>query len=179
MQTVCPKCGSKFNYDVQFCDKCGANLEKVKSLNEQKNTLNNSSVTPNNKYQGYVQIIAVIEITFGLVGLVAGLLVVMISPFIKDIILSSPNAEQTVTYSNGMYQLFTGLLIFIAIIILLVSVSCIYFGYKLYNLESKGRFGSMIIASLSLLAIPFGTVFGIIALVILNRSEAIQLLSHK
>ena len=178
MQTVCPTCGSKFDYDVQFCDKCGANLEKKRLINEQKKeNVNSTAKSLNTNYQGYLQIISALEIAFGIFGVVSGLLIALIAPFLKDIITSSPN--QTVIYTSGMYQFFTVLLLFIGVLVLIVSGCAIYFGYKLYRLENSGRFGTMILSCFALLAFPFGTVFGIISLILLNRPETIQLLQTK
>ena len=55
----------------------------------------------------------------------------------------------------------------------------IYVGYKLYRLENIGRFGTMIVAAFALLMVPFGTVFGIIALVLMSKPETIELLRER
>ncbi|MFW9928924.1 MAG: hypothetical protein ACFFD1_06010 [Candidatus Thorarchaeota archaeon] len=178
MQTACPNCGATFDYPVQFCDKCGTNVEKERLLNEQvKKVTPTSGRTLNNKLQGYIQVIAVIEIAIGLLALILGSIMALISPFIKDIILSS-NTEHNM-YSEPMFTFFSGFLLFIGILIVVIAILAIYFGYKLYKLENTGRFGTMIIASLTLLAVPFGTVYGVLSLILLNRPDTIELIRER
>ena len=189
--TVCPQCGSQFSENVQFCDKCGFNIEKDKVINEQKrsfspnttashSTPSRSSNALNNKYQGYIQIIAVIEVAAGLFSLFLAVLLGAVAPFIPDFIKSSnANSETPYVYTQGMLDFFTVLVFVVAVIVLIVSVLTIYVGYKLYHLENIGRFGSMIIASFALLMVPFGTAFGIISLVLLSKSETIELIRER
>ncbi len=184
MLTVCPKCGSKFSETVQFCDKCGYNIEKDKALNEQKNsssvkTTDASAHALNNKLQGYIQIIAVIEVAFGLFGVVMSALLGIIAPFVPEMIKSSQSASEGVVYSDKMLQFFTVLLIVIAVMILVISALAVFVGYKLYHLENIGRFGTMIFASFALLMVPFGTIYGIISLVLLSKPETIELLRDR
>ena len=189
--TVCPQCGSQFSENVQFCDKCGFNIEKDKVINEQKRSFNPNTTTShstppaqfsalNNKYQGYVQIIAVIEVAAGLLGVFFAILLGAVAPFIPDFIKSSnANTENPYVYTQGMLDFFTVLVFVVAVIALIVSVLTIYVGYKLYRLENIGRFGTMIVAAFALLMVPFGTVFGIIALVLMSKPETIELLRER
>jgi len=184
MKTVCPQCGSSYSESVQFCDKCGFNIQKDSIIQEQKKSQTTASpnmnkTIPNNKLQGYIQIIAVIEVAFGLFGLFASIILGIVSPFIPEMIKSTPTSSDTVTYTNQMLQFFTIIGIVLAVMMLVISVLVIYIGYKLYRLENTGRFGSMIVAAFALLAVPFGTAFGIISLVLLSKPETIELLREK
>ena len=120
MSTVCPNCGTKFDYQAQFCDKCGVNIEKERLLSEQKKqSVFPSSNVLNNKLQGYVQIVSVLEIAIGLMAFFMALLMALISPFMKEIILSSNN--DNVTYSNSMTQFITSILLVMALILFIIS----------------------------------------------------------
>jgi len=176
MITVCSKCGSSFKEEVQFCDKCGSNIEKEKIIKEQ--THNNQQLSTsqlNNKLQGQLQIIAVIEIAFGGFGMFLGLLMAIMAPFMPEI----ANTNPTETYSAQMLDFFTVLVGTLAGIILIVSASAVFVGYKLYRLENVGRFGTLIFASLSLIMIPFGTVYGVICFYLLSKPETIELLRNR
>lgn len=178
MVVVCPKCGSKFNYQAQFCEKCGANIEKQKVLNEQKINYSTKTKTGlNNNLQGQIQIISVIEIAFGLVGILTSIILGIVSPFIPEAITYS-NTE-SITYSSSFLQFLVVLIATVAIITFIVSVLIVYVGYKLYKLENIGRLGTMIVSSLALLMVPFGTIYGIISLVLLTKPDAIELFNEK
>ena len=184
MLTVCPKCGSRFSESVQFCDKCGYNIEKDQALHEQKkdSAVKTATTSPNalnNKLQGYIQIIAVIEVAIGLFGIVMSALLGIIAPFVPEMIKSSQTSSEGIVYTDKMLQFFTVLLIVIAVMLLVVSVLAVFVGYKLYHLENVGRFGTMIFASFALLMVPFGTVYGIISLVLLSRPDTIELLRDR
>ena len=176
--SVCPKCGSKFNYQAQFCEKCGANIEKQKVLNEQKNDYSaNTKSGLSNNLQGQIQIISVIEIAFGLVGILASIVIGIISPFMPDAIKYS-NTE-SITYSNQFLQFLVVIMATLAVIMFIVSSAIVFVGYKLYKLENIGRLGSMVVSALSLLMVPFGTIFGIISLVLLTKPETIEMFKEK
>ena len=183
MESVCPQCGSKFSYSIQYCEKCGYNLEKDKALHEQaqKSSSNqvSSSYALNNKYQGFIQIIAVIEVAFGLFATFIGLLLAIVAPFVPDIVKSSNTGSDAVQYSAQFLQFLSIMVFVLAVMILLVAGASIFFGYKLYRLENIGRFGSMVIASFALLGVPFGTIFGIISLVLLTRPETIVMFRER
>ncbi len=178
MMTICPQCGSKFSESIQFCDKCGYNLEKEKVLKEQKQTAPSNSHSPLNfKLQGQLQIISVIEIAFGIAGLVIGIMLSMLAPFIPDLIKSSPS--ENMVYTTGMLQFFQGLALFVGVFTLLFSALIIFFGYKLYKLENIGRFGTMIVACFALLMIPFGTVFGALTLYLLTKPDIMEIFKDR
>ena len=67
----------------------------------------------------------------------------------------------------------------IAAFTLVASALIIFIGFKLYRLESVGRFGTLIIASVALLGVPFGTVFGILTLVLLTKSETMDIFRER
>lgn len=184
MSTVCPQCGTRFSEPVQFCDKCGANLEKEKVLQEQKQRqvtdskfMSKSQNTANARLLGGIQIVSVIEIAIGLFGILTGIIMILLTPFVPDLIKSSPS--QGVVYTNSILQFFAGLVLVVGVFTLVVSVLTIFIGYKLYRLESIGRLGSMIVASFALLAIPFGTVLGILALYLLTKPETMELFRER
>lgn len=184
MSTVCPQCGTRFSEPVQFCDKCGANLEKEQVLQEQKQKpafkskpMNETQNNSNARLLGGIQIVSVVEIAIGILGILTGVIMVILTPFVPDLIKSSPS--QGVVYTNSMLQFFAGLVLVIGVFTLVVSVLTIFIGYKLYRLESIGRLGSMIIAAFALLAIPFGTVLGILALYLLTKPETMELFKER
>ena len=169
--------------EIQFCEKCGYNLEKEKALNEQAHSSSSSQKTSsyalNNKYQGFIQIIAVLEVAFGLFVTFVGVILALVSPFVPDLVKSSSTGPNAITYSDQTLQFFSILVFIIAVMILLVAGFSIYVGYKLYRLENIGRFGSMILACFALLGVPFGTIFGIISLVLLTRPETIEMFRER
>ena len=174
MSVVCPKCGSKFDYQAQFCDKCGTNIAKMSAIKEQSNS-SFAKAPFNSKLAGQIQIISVIEITAGIVGLFVGIILGISAPFISDIIKS--RSTDGITYTTNMLNFFMIIGLVLAVLIAVISVLTIFAGLKLYRLENIGRFSSMIIASFTLLMVPFGTVFGIISLYVLTKPETIELMS--
>ena len=179
MTFACSNCGTVFKDKVEYCEKCGTNLMKEEILNKQKSqssTKNPSEL--NNKLQGQIQILAVIEIAFGIMGIFAGLITAFLSNFIVDII-NTGNIESGATLPANFPTFINIILITSGIFILVFSSVAIFFGIKLYNLQHNGRFGTMVIASLLLVMVPFGTIFGVISLVLLNDPKTIQLIRDR
>ena len=179
--TVCPVCGSKYSDSLKFCEKCGANLEKEKALKEQMTTFKNTTYEPlNSKYQGYIQVIAVMEVTVGVIALLIGFLLGVISPYITDLISTSSSGSNAGTVNSAsVVRLMEMVFLTIGVSSIIFGVFAIYFGYKLYKLENVGRFGTLVVSSLLLIFIPFGTIFGIISLVLMSRPETIDLIRER
>lgn len=175
---TCQNCGAKYKEQIEFCEECGKNRMELESLHKKKNTIvNGTNIALNNKLQGQIQIIAVIEIAFGIIGLLIGLLFLIIAPFMDEIVrVSSLESGEPILMYQDFFML---MFLLLGSFFVIFSVLGIFSGIKLYNLQNNGRFGTMIIACLMLVIVPFGTVFAIISLVLLSKPETIELMRER
>ena len=177
MSSVCSNCGTAIDRGDQFCDKCGFNLEKDRVLNTQKQS---HPVTPemtlNSQLQGYIQLISVFEIVIGFIALFIGVLLIVISPGLSSLIITSSEGSPNFF---GSTRFFETIFIFTGSAILAFAAIALYSGFSLYNLKNSGRFGTLAVSCLMLILVPFGTIFGIISLLVLSKPETIELLRER
>jgi hypothetical protein len=172
----CSKCGSVVSSEDVFCASCGAELtvRKAGSYVAESSRLNS--------FRGYIQIIAIVEIVFGVFALLIGLLLACISPLIYYVLSTEAidfrAMDVEVENPALLHKIlpFVSVLIFIiALVILLYAFVSIISGKRLLQYENSGRIGTMVIAVLNLFNFPFGTIFGIAALYVLSQPEVEQL----
>jgi len=165
----CPNCGTSVSLKDLFCQRCGLDLIKIQSSQFTKPS------DRTNEYRGYIQILGYVEIVFGLLSLVIGVFAMIIAVFVPFLMLQGIAADDLGS-STEIVAVFVGILVFIvALLFLIFGLAQIVYGRRLLQHRSSGRTGTMIIGVLHLFDIPFGTVFGIAALYILTRPEAIGL----
>lgn len=121
----------------------------------------------------HVKILSVLFIIFGILGLVAAILVFMLGAGTAATILSqddSPDAQVGAAWAGGCISVMAGL-------IGLVSIPSIIAGWGLSKRKAWSRILTIIIAILSLPHIPIGTAIGVYALVIMFDDETKRVLT--
>ncbi len=174
-KTYCPNCGALYFPEDQFCSKCGALVNSTSSTEEitqsKPKTLDSTRIQ---EYKSYIQIIGIVEIVFGVLGLVVGGFAIILAGFFSSIIegdeVDTPNESEVADFVTAMIFL-------AAILIILFGIVAIISGKKLMEYQKSGRIGTMLIGALSLLNIPIGTIFGVFVLYILTRPEVEELFS--
>ncbi len=178
---VCQNCGSIGASGDLFCQECGSKFSKpIPSVyHNPKSRLH--------EYRGYVKVIGVIEIVFGVFALfitgilvlVAALMPMLLSdetrPDLFDGMTHIPAGSMDHSYGIALFVMIV--LGFVALFILAFAILSIVNGKRLMNYQRNGHSGSILISVLSLLAMPFGTIFGIFSLYVLTRPEVDQILS--
>ncbi|MHA1226614.1 MAG: zinc-ribbon domain-containing protein [Candidatus Hodarchaeales archaeon] len=163
MAWPCPKCGNEVTEYDNFCPNCGFNLQSMKHKHQPVTT---SKVE---EYKSYIQILGIIEIAFGIFSLVIALLtfisVLFVFPFPKF------------ATGSAYIPIITLITAVFVILIIIYGTLSITFGRQLLQYKNSGRLGTMIIGAISLMAMPFGTAFGIAALYILTKPEVEPLFS--
>ena len=181
---ICPNCGSTGGKEDLFCQECGAKFSSQTYSNY------NVPKSRGSEYRGYIQVIGVVEAIFGvfalfiagILGLVAALMPMILSEgtmgSMPDLFgeMSSVHSS-SLENSYGIALLVMLILGFVALFILIYGILAIVNGRRLMNYQKNGHSGSILISVLSLLAMPFGTIFGIFSLYVLTRPEVDQILN--
>lgn len=153
----CTNCGTYVDPKDFFCNSCGSALT--------------SPERPRTKeVRGYIQIIGVVEIVFGIMGLVGGLFMVVIIIYLPDL-LSLADTSSQIPNPTVLEGLLRTILITFASILLVYALASILIGIKLMQYKNSGRIGTLVLGALNLFFIPIGTIFGIAALYMLTRPE--------
>ena len=114
----------------------------------------------------HIKVIAVLFIVFGAIGL----LFAMFSSVIFGVLASIVGASQDSGAPVGVAVLgFTGMAL--TIFLILVSIPYIICGWGMLTLRPWSRILGIILAAISLVRFPIGTIFGIYALIILFNKE--------
>ncbi len=188
-KTLCPNCGTVIFPEDQFCSSCGHSLvlkpptEERPSI-EPSRPIQLSPPTPTSnidELKSHVQIIAIVEIVFAVIAIIVGIFSFVAAVFVPILIASEDPKVGNPDYSGTdptIIAVFVGIFIFIfAIMAIIVGIMGITYGRKLMNYEKAGRFGTMVIAAIHLIIIPFGTIYGVAALYVLTRPEIDQVLT--
>ena len=132
---ICPNCQAEVKKGASYCHECGTELKAI----ETKRSL--TDVTKQDEFTGYIQITAVVEIALGIL--------VLLYAFV-----ASEEAFKT-EYSQYFVDYLQIILVIIGLLLILFGFSSIYFGTKLFQLKQIGRIGTMIVAALFLIFLPF------------------------
>ncbi|MFX0205765.1 MAG: hypothetical protein ACFFDT_07230 [Candidatus Hodarchaeota archaeon] len=155
----CPNCGELAKPNEFFCQSCGTALTRPDRPRTKE-------------IRGYIQIIGVVEIVFGIVGLLFsaffGVFAAFIPALMTEGVFDTTDSALTSETVATFLAVFIG---FIAIVFVIFSLAAILSGIKLMQYRNSGRIGTMIIAAFSLFIIPVGTIFGVAALYILTKPE--------
>jgi len=122
-------------------------------------------------YKGYIQIIGVVEIVFGIFALLIGSLLILVVPLLDYAL----QFETENSVPPELMPFLSVLLVGIAVVCFVYAFVSILSGKRLLQYDNSGRIGTMVIGALNLLNFPFGTLFGLAALFILSRPEVEQL----
>ena len=168
----CSKCGVVVGSEDLFCASCGAELAARKA-----STYVAGSPSRLNSYRGYIQIIGVVEIVFGVFALLIGLLLTVCVPLLFYILRSD-----VIEFETENPEILTRIAPFLSVVLFVIALVCLAYafvsiisGKRLLQYENSGRIGTMVIAALNLFNFPFGTIFAIAALYVLSQSEVEQL----
>lgn len=171
----CSKCGSVVGSEDLFCQSCGSELAARKAPPYVAESSRLES------FRGYINILAVVEIVFGVFALLIGLLMAAVVPLIYYLLRT-----EAIEFEMENPELFYKIIPLISVIIFGIALLCFVYafvciisGRRLLRYENSGRIGTMVIAALNLLNFPFGTIFGIAALYILSQPEVVGLYSRK
>lgn len=129
-------------------------------------------VTKQDEYIGYIQITSVVEIAIGILISILGLIILIFGFMASEDTFKSEYSQYFVKY----IQIIIGL---IGVLLILFGFISVYFGMKLFQLKQIGRIGTMLVAALQLIFIPFGTIFGITSLYLLTRPNTIEIFRKK
>lgn len=155
----CPNCGELAKPNEFFCQSCGTALTRPDRPRTKE-------------IRGYIQIIGVVEIVFGIVGLLFAAFFGVFAAFIPALMTEGVFDTTDSALASETVATFLAVFIgFIAIIFVIFSLAAILSGIKLIQYRNSGRIGTMIIAAFSLFVIPVGTIFGVAALYILTKPE--------
>ncbi len=164
----CSKCGSVIGSEDLFCQSCGAELAVRKASSYVASSPRLES------FKGYIQILGVVEIVFGVFALFIGLLLTAVIPLFYYLV-----QYEVVEFDTPMVP---RLIPVISVLIFVIAVVCLVYafvsilsGKRLLQYQNSGRIGTMVIGALNLFNFPFGTIFGIAALYILSQPEVVQL----
>ena len=164
----CSKCGSVIGSEDLFCQSCGFELAVRKSSSYV------SSSPRLESFKGYIQILGVVEIVFGVFALILGLLLSALVPLFYSLI-----QYEVVEFDSPMLPriapLLSVLFFGLAVLCFVYAFVSILSGKRLLQYQNSGRVGTMVIGALNLFNFPFGTVFGIAALYVLTQPEVEQL----
>lgn len=168
-KNYCKNCGIINDNDSKFCVRCGTNIDTV---HPKKAVFNDySSKDLNNAvedYSRYVQIIAVLEIAFGVLAFIGSTIMWFLAFNLPKII---PHIENVDPEFAHFWPLVNNLLFLIAFALTTYGILSIIFGIGLYRFKSYGRIGTMVNGALGIFNVPIGTVFGIATLYVLTRPE--------
>jgi len=161
----CPNCGELAKPNEFFCQSCGTALTRPDRPRTRE-------------IRGYVQIIAVVEIVFGIVGLIGSAFIGFFAAFIPALMTEGVFETDSPALTSSTLTTFVAVFIgFLAIVLVIFSLAAIISGIKLVQYKNSGRIGTMIIGAFSLFIIPVGTIFGVAALYILTKPEVEPLFS--
>lgn len=174
----CSNCNYYNKPGSQFCESCGSALKVSTTMPNQSvasgqrhilvanpDTNSMEKITPNS----YIQVIAALEIVFGFCFLFLALIIGLVSQLLIEILRSE--GEQLPAGLENFAQM---ILFILALFLFAYAIASIYFGIRLLQEKSSGRIGTMIIASINLAWIPFGTLYGLVALYLLTRPDVEQ-----
>ncbi|MFQ5979979.1 MAG: hypothetical protein ACE5OZ_17750 [Candidatus Heimdallarchaeota archaeon] len=167
-KTYCPHCGTLNFPGDQFCATCG------KSIAEEPSSPVASS-SRISEYRGYIRVVGTVEVVFGVLYAVLGVFTLLAAIFVTYVIGEGESGQ------SGGYVLgaFVGAMILVvAIMFLALGIYSIKSGKQLIEFRESGRTGTMIVAAINLINIPFGTIFGIAALYVLTRPEIEGIISQ-
>ncbi|MFQ5981568.1 MAG: hypothetical protein ACE5OZ_25775 [Candidatus Heimdallarchaeota archaeon] len=183
-KTLCPNCGTPYFPEDEFCSSCGDPIPKFPPPQETKPR--DSPIITNQRIEdlkGYVQMIGIVEIVFGALALVLGIFSLVAAVFVPLIMMDEDVAEEvgsetSLQTDNATLAIFVGVLIFVfAVLVILYGIMAVINGKRLLEYQRSGRTGTMIIAAISLINFPIGTLFGAAALYVLTQPGAEELFS--
>ena len=166
-QLICQNCASGLKTNSTFCTECGNQV--ILDAVEEK-TIDLIDISDKDVLIGYVQIVAAVEIALGFFISIIGGILILVGTTVTSILL--PDNENV---PIDFYNIIILIVFIIGILLVIFGILSVYFGTKLFQFQQMGRIGTMVISSLQLINVPFGTIFGVAALYLLVKREVIAL----
>ncbi|MFX1255531.1 MAG: zinc-ribbon domain-containing protein [Promethearchaeota archaeon] len=170
----CHSCGNGVSPDSAYCEACGTKLTSTYVSYTTPPTPNYR--TESGDYKGYITLIGVIDVIFGLPALLIGMLLILIDFIVVGLIRSGRISIDTIVShidlpNPALLYFGTALLLIVGIAFLIWGLITIVIGFKVLRYRNSGRIGSMILGVLALFSFPLGTLYGLFKLYILSRPE--------
>lgn len=176
--TTCSNCGSQIKTEDVFCGNCGSENIKKQTLSSQFSSISSTELKKSgqksiDEIKSHVEIIAIIEIVFGIFTLFVGVILVPVTLFLPMLILDGSTIDGDAGFVAGFF--FMILAVFTVLLLVYGLVQVIY-GRRLKDYKKSAKTVTMIVGALNLPSIPIGTAFGLYALYILTKPEIDQIL---
>ncbi|MHA2337606.1 MAG: hypothetical protein ACXACX_09890 [Candidatus Hodarchaeales archaeon] len=167
----CANCGALLEEDGKYCSRCGTQA-KVHKSQESMNLKETGTHKPEynySSYKGNIQIIAILEVAYGIIVLLGAVVLGVVLVNIPEI-MSYVDVHDPAFWK--IWPVASNFLWVILIVLVIYGVFNILAGVSLYRFNSFGRIGTMINGALGIFNIPIGTIFGIASIYLLTRPEA-------
>ncbi|OLS24929.1 MAG: hypothetical protein HeimC3_18050 [Candidatus Heimdallarchaeota archaeon LC_3] len=163
-------CGSLLDDDAKYCFRCGITVEYESPAKKLASFDFSSKDTSKkyNDYRSYIQVIAVLEIAFGILAFIGSTVIWFLVANLPEIM---PHIGEVDPEFLQFWPLARNILVLVAFGLTIYGILSIIFGVSLYKFKSFGRIGTMVNAALGILNVPIGTIFGVTALYVLTRPE--------
>ncbi len=124
--------------------------------------------------QKHVQILGILNIIWGSLGLVAALIILMIFGGVMGLIQAAAHGDPDAYFAIPLVGLIGSVIV---VILLIVSAPAVVAGIGLLRLAPWARILTIVVSALHLFNIPFGTALGIYGLWVMLSDETIALFS--
>jgi hypothetical protein len=124
--------------------------------------------------QKHIQILGILNIIWGSLGLVAALIILMIFGGVMGLIQAATHSDADAYFAVPLVGLIGSIIVFI---LLVVSLPAVAAGVGLLRMEPWARILTIVVSALHLFNIPFGTALGIYGLWVMLSDETIGLLA--
>ncbi|MFX1536916.1 MAG: zinc ribbon domain-containing protein [Promethearchaeota archaeon] len=172
----CHSCGNGVSPDSAYCEACGTKLTATPASYSYTAPPTPNYRTEGGDYKGYITLIGVLDIIFGLPALLLGVFLVLVDVSVVGLIQSGRiSIDNIVSHIDlpdpALLYLGAAFVLIVGIAFLFWSLISIGSGFKLLRYRNSGRIGSMILGVLALFNFPLGTLYGLFKLYILSRPE--------
>ncbi|MFX0065075.1 MAG: zinc ribbon domain-containing protein [Candidatus Hermodarchaeota archaeon] len=170
----CHSCGNGVSPDSAYCEACGTKLTVTPASYTAPPTP--SYRTEGGDYKGYITLIGVLDIIFGLPALLIGTLLVLVDVALFGLIrsgrISVSNIVSHIDLPNPALLYFgAAIVLIVGIAFLILGLISIGSGARLLQHKNCARIVSMILGVLVLFSFPLGTLYGLFKLYVLSRPE--------
>ena len=182
MPRYCSNCGAPNESDSRFCTACGYAMkpETILTANfPQGDTSGSPGTWKRSVAESNLQLIAIIEISVGVLVVIMGAFISYILNYIWYIAWTENGFSSEFLRHEQFLGLVQTMIWFLIALIFLYGLLSVLFGIGLWKRRTWGRIGTMIIGALSLVNIPVGTILGIAYLYVLTRPETIKSFERK
>jgi len=120
----------------------------------------------------HIQILGILNIIWGSLGLVAALIILLIFGGVMGLIQAAAHGDPDAYFAIPIVGLIGSIVVFI---LLIVSLPAVIAGAGLLRMSPWARIMAIVVSALHLFSIPFGTALGIYGLWVMLSDETIRL----